>query len=113
MPKFVFVFLGGNYPTDPGEAQKHFEDYHRWLVSLGDAVISPAVPFKNTHTVQADGKSSAGSTSAMSGLSIMSMGSMEEALDAARSCPFLKIGGVLEISELIEMSGEAGGGAPN
>jgi hypothetical protein len=33
------------------------------------------------------------------------MGSMEEALAAAQSCPFLEINGALEVSEMIEMSG--------
>ena len=42
----------------------------------------------------------------MSGLSILRMGSMDEALEAAKSCPFLDIGGTLEISEMIEMTGE-------
>lgn len=107
MPKYIFVYLGGDYPSDAEEGKKHFEEYQQWLMSLGDAVISPAVPFKDTHIVQPDGTSSAGSTTAMSGLSILQMGSMEEALNAARSCPFLKIHGTLEVSEMIEMSGGA------
>ena len=32
--------------------------------------------------------------------------SLEEALAAARSCPFLEINGTLEVSEMIEMSGQ-------
>ena len=104
MPQYIFVYLGGEYPTDPEEGRKHLEKYHQWLNGLGDAVLSPAVPFKDTHTVQADGSASQGSVSAMSGLSIMRMGSMDEAVAAAQSCPFLEINGVLEVSEMIEMS---------
>lgn len=106
MPKYIFVYLGGEYPTDPVAGQKHLEEYQQWLISLGDAVISPAIPFKDTHAVQPDGSASVGSVSAMSGLSIMRMNSMEEAIAAAKSCPFLEINGTLEVSELIEMSGE-------
>lgn len=43
----------------------------------------------------------------MSGLSIIRMGSMKEALAAAQACPFLEIKGTLEVSELIEMSGNS------
>ena len=43
----------------------------------------------------------------MSGLSIMRMGSMQEAIAAAQSCPFLEINGTLEVSEMIEMSGHS------
>jgi hypothetical protein len=44
--------------------------------------------------------------SAISGLCIIRMDSLEEALAAARSCPFLEINGTLEVSEMIEMSGQ-------
>jgi hypothetical protein len=106
MPQYIFVYIGGELPSDPEEGQKHFQRYHQWMDSLGDAVVSPAIPFKDTHVVQPDGAASPGTTSAMSGLSIMRMGSMEEALAAAKSCPFLEINGTLEISEMIEMSGQ-------
>jgi hypothetical protein len=105
MPQFIFVYLGGELPDNPEEGRNHFQRYQQWLDSLGSAVISPAIPFRDTHVVQPDGTVSLGSTSAMSGLSIMRMDSLEEALAAARSCPFLEINGTLEVSELIEMSG--------
>ncbi len=107
MPQYIFVYLGGEYPSDPEEGQKHFEKYQQWLNSLGDAVVSPAVPFKDTHTVQSNGIASPGSISAMSGLSILRMPSIEAALAAAQACPFLEINGTLEVSEMIEMSGRS------
>lgn len=107
MPQYIFVYLGGEYPSNPEEGQKHLEKYHQWLLSLGDAVVNPAVPFTNTHAIQADGSATQGSVSAMSGLSIMRMGSMQEAIAAAQSCPFLEINGTLEVSEMIEMSGHS------
>lgn len=104
MAKYIFVYVGGNYPESPEEGKKHFERYQQWLMELGDAVVSPAIPFKDTHTVHPDRTSEPGSTTAMSGLSIIEMDSMEDALAAARSCPFLEIRGTLEVSEMIEMS---------
>ena len=110
MPQFVFVYLGGEHPSSPQERQEHFTKYQQWLHSLGDAVLSPAIPFKDTHTVQPDGSVSPGSMSAMSGISILQMNSMQEALAAARSCPFLEIKGALEVSQMVEMSGDSGEG---
>ncbi len=107
MPQYIFVYLGGEHPSDPEERQQHFSKYQQWLSSLGEAVVSPAIPFKDTHTVQPDGTTAPGSTTAMSGLSIIKMPSMDEALKVAESCPFLEIGGTLEISEMIEMSSKA------
>ena len=107
MPQYIFVYLGGDHPSDPEEGQKHFTKYQQWLSSLGDAVLSPAIPFKDTHTVHPDSTIEPGTTSAMSGLSIMNLASMDEALKVAQSCPFLEINGTLEISEMIDMSSKA------
>jgi hypothetical protein len=107
MPQYIFVYLGGDYPSDPEEGNKHFAKYQEWLSSLGDAVVSPAIPFKDTHTVHPNSTIEPGTTSAMSGLSIIKMASMDEALEAAKSCPFLEINGTLEVSEMIDMKSEA------
>jgi len=113
MPQYIFVYLGGEYPSDPVEAQKHFEKYQQWLRGLGEAVVSPAIPFSSTHTVQPDGSAAQGSMSAMSGMSILNLPSMKEAIAAAQSCPFLEINGALEISELVEMSSQGGSESVN
>lgn len=107
MPQYIFVYIGGDYPSSPEEGNKHFAKYQEWLTSLGDAVVSPAIPFKDTHSVHPDSTVEPGTVSAMSGLSIIRMASMDEALAAAQSCPFLEINGTLEVSEMIEMSSKA------
>jgi len=103
MAQFVFVYLGGNQPTDPGEANKHFSKYMEWLKSLGDSVVIPTIPLKDTTTVSPDGAVREGGSSAMSGFSIIKAESMQAALSIAQKCPFLEIGGTLEVSEMMEM----------
>lgn len=103
MTQFVLVYLGGNQPTNPEEAGKHFEKYMEWLASLGDSVVIPTIPLKDTTTVSPDGAIKEGGSSAMSGFSIIKADSMEAALSIAQACPFLEIGGSLEVSELMEM----------
>lgn len=103
MTKFVFVYLGGNQPSSPEEANKHFEKYMGWLTSLGDAVVFPTIPLKDTTTVRSDGSVEIGGASSMSGFSIIKAESMEAALKIAQACPFLEIGGALEVSEMMEM----------
>lgn len=103
MAQFVFVYLGGTQPASPEESNDHFAKYIKWLTSLGDSVVIPTIPLKDTNTVRPDGSVGEGGGSAMSGFSIIKAESMEEALTIAKSCPFLEIGGTLEISEMMEM----------
>jgi hypothetical protein len=103
MKQYVFVYLGGNQPSDPEKASKHFDRYMGWLTSLGDSVVVPTIPLKDTTTVSSDGTIREGGGSAMSGFSIIKADSMEAALSIAQACPFLEIGGSLEVSELMEM----------
>ena len=105
MPQYVIVYLGGDQPSNPEEGKQHFAEYREWLFSLGDSAVSPANPFKNTSTVNSDGSVTTGSTTSMSGFTIIEADSMDAALSIAKACPFLDIGGSLEVSELIQMPG--------
>jgi len=103
MSQYIIVYLGGNQPSSPEEGKQHFAKYQEWLASLGDSAVSPMNPFKNTKTVYPEGTVTPGSTTAMSGYTIIETDSMEKALEIAKACPFLEIGGSLEVSELIQM----------
>jgi len=105
MTQYVIVYLGGSQPSSPEEGKQHFAKYMDWLSSLGNAVVSPANPLKNTSTVNPDGKVTKGGATTMSGHTIIEADSMEAALSAAKACPFLEIGGSLEVSELAQMPG--------
>ena len=102
MKQFVLAYLGGNQPSSPEEANQHFEKYMQWLTSLGDAVVVPTIPLKDTTTVSPDGTIAEGGSSAMSGFTVVKAESMEAALSIAQSCPFLEIGGSLEVSEMMQ-----------
>ena len=103
MPQYVIVYLGGNPPSTPEEGQRHFAKYVEWLKSLGDAAVSPANPLRDTRTVDSDGSVSEGGQSSMSGYTIVEAESIEAALAMAQTCPFLEIGGRLEVSERVDM----------
>ena len=103
MAQYIMTYLGGNQPSSPEEGQKHFAKYKEWLSSLGDAAISPANPLKITNTVSSDGAVTEGGVTAMSGYTIVEVDSMNDALEMAKACPFLEIGGSLEVSELMQM----------
>jgi hypothetical protein len=103
MAQYIIVYLGGDKPSSPEEGKQHFAKYKEWLASLGDSVVSPMNPFKSTSTLDSDGTVSTGSTTTMSGYTIIEAESIETALEMAKACPFLDIGGSLEVSELVQM----------
>ena len=103
MAKFILSYLGGEQPSSPEEGKKHFEKYTQWLTLLGESVVIPTIPLKDTMTVSPDGTVTEGTTTSMSGYTILEADSMEEALAMAKSCPFLEIGGSLEVSEIMQM----------
>lgn len=105
MTQYVIVYLGGNPPSTPEEGKQHMAKYMEWLSSLGDSAVSPANPLKNTNTVSSEGTVSSGSTTSMSGYTIIEADSMDAALVIAKACPFLEVGGSLEVSELVKMPG--------
>jgi len=105
MAQYLITYLGGNKPSSLEEGKQNFAKYKEWLSSLGDSAVSPANPLKDTSTVNSDGTVTTGSTTSMSGFTIIEAESMEAALSIAKACPFLDIGGSLEVSELMQMPG--------
>ncbi len=103
MPQYVIVYLGGDKPSSPEEGKQRMSEYSEWITSLGDSAVSPANPLKDTKTVNSDGTVTAGGTTSMSGFTIIEADSMDAALLISKACPFLDMGGSLEVSELMQM----------
>lgn len=103
MAQFMITYLGGDQTSTPEEGKKHFIAYKQWLSDLGNAVVSPANPLKNTHTINSKGESVVGGVTTMSGYTLVEAKSIEDAIAMAKACPFLEINGSLEVSELVQM----------
>lgn len=106
MSQYIITYLGGDRPSSPEEGKEHMSKYMDWLSSLGDSAVSPANPLKDTNTVNSDGSVTPGGKTTMSGYTIVEVDSMDAALSIAKTCPFLDIGGTLEVSELMKMPGQ-------
>ena len=103
MNQYIITYLGGDQPSSPEEGKKNFAKYQEWLGSLGNATIKPMVPFKNAHTINPDGTVVEGSSVSMTGHTILQAESIEQAIEYAKSCPFLDINGSLEVAEIVQM----------
>ena len=102
------MYLGGDKPESPKEGKQQFAKYMDWLASLGEAVVSPANPLKDTHLIRPDGSVIPGGQTTMSGYTVIETNSIQAALEIEGACPFLEVNGSLEISELVQMPAQPG-----
>jgi hypothetical protein len=101
---FVLAYKGGTPPGDSPEDQKQVMDaWMGWFGALGAAVVDGGAPFGPSATLATDGSITDGGASALSGYSILSVGSLAEATDLAKGCPVLAGGGTVEVYESLPM----------
>ena len=103
MPNYIIAYHGGNKPESPEEGTKHMAKWKAWVGGLGDAVVNPGTPLGKSKTVSSGGVSDDGGSNPLLGFSIVKADSMDAALEMAKACPFLDLGGTLEVAEVKEM----------
>jgi hypothetical protein len=104
MAKYLFVYHGGKPLTDPAEMKAAMDAWGAWFGGLGAAVIDGGNPVGKSSTVQPDGSLvSGGGANPVSGYSLISASSLEDAHAKARGCPLLRNGGSIEIAEAFDM----------
>ena len=105
MSDYIIAYHGGEPPGSPEEAAAHMSKWKAWVAGLGDAVVNPGTPLKNTRIVSATGVSEGGGPDVMTGFSVISAESLDAALEMAGSCPVLDVGGTLEVAEMMSLPG--------
>ena len=98
MGKYVYAYKGGGMPESEEEGKRIMEAWTSWFGGLGDSVVDMGNPFGASAAV------GGGSTSGITGYSIVTAGSLDDALAKAEGCPILNGGsGSVEVYETIDM----------
>jgi Uncharacterized protein conserved in bacteria len=97
MAKFVYIYKGGSMPESEEEGKKQMEAWTGWLGGMGDHVLDAGAPFGASSGVNG------GSTSGLSGYSVVAAASLDEAAEHAKGCPIFAGGGGVEVYEALEM----------
>ena len=98
MAKYVFAYTGGGMPETEEEGKRAMEAWTAWFAGLGDKVVDMGNPFGASKAV------GNGGPSGLTGYSIVTAGSLDDAAGLAGGCPILEGGkGAVEIYEAIEM----------
>ena len=103
MSNYVIAYHGGKTPESPEEGAKQMAKWRAWVDGLGDAVVNPGTPLGKPKTVSSGGVSDDAGPDPSTGFSIVKADSMDAALEMAKACPYLEIGGTLRVAEVMEM----------
>lgn len=104
MPKFLFAYHGGHQFETKEEGMVHMAKWQAWSAGLGDAVVDPGMPVSGSKTVSSDGITDGGGSNPLSGITIVQADTIEAALEMAKSCPHVTIGGTIEVAQAMDMS---------
>jgi hypothetical protein len=98
---FVLIYRGGSMPETEEEQGKVMDAWTAWFGDLGGALKDGGNPFTpDSKSIAADGSVSDTSVSPpATGYTIISAGSLDEALGLAKGCPVLQGGAGIDVYE--------------
>jgi hypothetical protein len=97
MAKFVYIYTGGGMPDSEEEGKRVMAKWEAFLGGFGDKLVDRGAPFGPSQAVKGNGALKA------SGYSVVSAGSLADAVEQAKACPIFDRGGNVEVYEAIEM----------
>jgi hypothetical protein len=104
MSNYVFAYSGGNgVAADEAERNAQMVKWGQWFGELGSAVVDGGAPTGTAKTVGPGGSVSEGGSRRLTGYSIVSADSLDSAVELAKGCPVLEIGGAVDVYEAIAM----------
>jgi hypothetical protein len=104
MANYVFAYSGGNgVAADEATRESQFAKWGQWFGQLGSAVVDGGAPTGEAKTVGAGGSVRDGGSHGLTGYSIVSADSLDSAVELAKGCPVLEVGGAVDVYEAIAM----------
>ncbi|MGI9529374.1 MAG: YciI family protein [Acidimicrobiia bacterium] len=102
MANYLFAYHGGGIPETEEQQAEVMAAWEAWYGALGASIVDGGAPNMPTTTVAADGSTSA-TSNPVSGYTIVSADSLDDALAKASGCPIRDAGGSIEVGELMPM----------
>jgi len=104
MTTYVFAYSGGKgVAADEAERNAQMARWGQWFGELGSAVVDGGAATGTSKTVGPAGVVRGGGSLGLTGYSIVSADSLDSAVELAKGCPVLEIGGAVDVYELIAM----------
>ena len=103
MANFMIAYYGGNQPSSKEEGMAQMGKWKAWIESLGETVVNPGTPLMDTKIVTSSDVQDEKDPNAMKGFAVVKAESIEAAVEIAKSDPFLENGGIILVSQMMEM----------
>jgi hypothetical protein len=103
MQKFMIAYYGGSQPSSKEEGAAQRSRWKAWIKDLGDTIVNPGTPLMGSKLVTSDDVQDDNDPNSMKGFAVVKAGSIEDAVEIAKSDPFLEIGGTIRVSQMMEM----------
>jgi hypothetical protein len=104
MTNYMLVYSGGNgVSEDETVRAAQYAEWGAWFEQLDSAVVDGGYATGAAKTVGPGGSVSDGGSLGLTGYSIVSADSLDAAVELAKGCPVLGIGGSVDIYEAIGM----------
>jgi hypothetical protein len=104
MANYIFAYSGGKgVSADETERNAQYAKWGQWFGELGSAVVDGGAAMGAAKTVGAGGSVSDGGSRALTGYSIVSADSLDLAVELAKGCPVIEVGGAVDVYEVIAM----------
>ena len=102
MGKYVFAYKGGGMAATEEEQAKAMQAWQSWMGELGDSLVDVGNPFAGSTAVTVGGSNGTAS-SGLTGYSVVSASSLDDAAAKTRGCPIFAGGGSVDVYEAIAM----------
>ena len=104
MANYMFAYSDGNgVAADASEREAQMAKWGQWFGQLGSAVVDGGAPTGTAKTVGTGGSVSDGGSRGLTGYSIVAADSLDAAVELAKGCPVLEVGGAVDVYEAIAM----------
>jgi hypothetical protein len=104
MANYLFAYSGGSgVSADEAERAAQYAKWGQWFGELGSAVVEGGAATGTAKTAGPGGSVTDGGSRGLTGYSIVSADSLDSAVELAKGCPVLGIGGAVDVYEAIAM----------
>jgi hypothetical protein len=105
---YLLVYSGGAMPETPEEQAAVMQAWTDWYTALGDAVKDGGNPTSGqAKTIAPDGSVRDGA-SGVSGYTVITADSLDDAVTRSKGCPVLRSGGSVEVHETFDVMAAMG-----